>query len=209
MQIPAHIHQCYRQIRQTEAVEEFFVSDQRVLEKEHRAQNQQHYGDGGNVEAFFPPQAFPNHALRIVFRAGIGGGDVARRRACVGNDGVARRRRGSLNRRRRINHHRLAVGVVHGKFFGQQVVQINGYKRFVLHADFALHHQLQMPRLGCVQFFVFGNHKQRHFFKLGRACGFQFQQASVLRVGKAEAAVVLHHLNAVKNTAAHITRAFP
>jgi len=28
-----------------------------------------------------------------------------------------------------------------------------------------------MPRLGCVQFFVFGNHKQRHFFKLGRARG--------------------------------------
>ena len=91
----------------------------------------------------------------------------------------------------------------------QLVIQIGGYERFVVYAQYALNHQLQTPRFGSIEFHTFGNRKPRYFFKVGRTFGCQINQAFVLRVGEAEAVFALNHLDTVENAAADIARTFP
>ena len=66
-----------------------------------------------------------------------------------------------------------------------------------------------MPRFGGIEAECVGRYEQRNFFEFGRAGCLQRQQAGMLQVGETEAVVVLNHLDAVKDAAAHITRTFP
>ena len=183
------------QVADAECLVSARVAGNPFLQHKDADQHENGNAEDDDLHRFVLPCLARNLLLHTEFARIIGSAS----RAIIGGNRCRLRRRG-----RRLNI--IRVGNLLQISGGQAVIHIVSNERLFPRSGGALHQQLQLPRTRHIQRLLLRHHKQRDFRETRRALGENIAKAAVIAVAEVKTAAILFELQAVKNSAAHITR---